>query len=357
MTTVLGQGTYGCVLSPAFKCNPQDPESNKINKVTKVFLDNKEIDEEKHIMSKLNLSKIDPHEHYSIYKFFNCKYNPSMMTEVKTKCEGFKDANIKPVALNYRKASSTLEQVMKAFHWTDVNTSILLHELKNIINGIELFNRNGRFHMDLTDRNMMQEKKFEIVKHNPFKMIDFGLSQVGKKFVEEVNYSEYYASWPIEVYELSENEIDLRVYIDEYFQNSKRSFSQLYDEGIWDEDLIRKRVEIQKGKGLEVLYYVDPWSFIVILGELYMKMPDILEAKSKLKELLTLLSSTPMTAKDVRYYYINYLRGLSYRPKIGTSKKKSKSKSKSKSVAMMGGGKRRRTRKKRIRCNLRSYSI
>lgn len=70
MTSVLGTGAAGCVISPAFLC---DSKTDKTNKVSKIFKKNSDTDAEREYQTTRILSRIDPYSEYFVYAISKCR--------------------------------------------------------------------------------------------------------------------------------------------------------------------------------------------------------------------------------------------------------------------------------------------
>lgn len=217
---VLGKGTYGCVVDPAFEC--KKTPSNK-NKVSKLMSDREQLSIDAEIKISKILKKADPDNYYTIYADDSCI--------IKSNEIDFIDDE-KKLCNDVRKGATVANLIMprggpqlgEILHNNKFTRKELLKILLHLLYGCRMLLDNHIAHFDLSDRNILMVKD----KNNKYRpvMIDFGLFTPTnyKDFKIIINTESKYI-WPIEVYarmSTHRNTITpaIRAEIDEYNKNT-----------------------------------------------------------------------------------------------------------------------------------------
>ena len=197
----IGEGTFGCVYDEAFPC--EIPDRRPANKsVSKVYKSRSEYVSERNTLNALKFVEIDPREEYALYKYHDCKIKRDYGERfIKPIC---KDPDLPPGksfnARNFTRGGESLEDILGTLpgqvtrrpdHDLDRYKKIIV-QLLNVANGIFLFNRFDRFHLDIKPGNL-------VVHDDVFKFIDFGLSKkLPDMGLKSGCFYTPYAYWPIE---------------------------------------------------------------------------------------------------------------------------------------------------------------
>ena len=183
---ILGTGGFGCIFSPALKCN--DTKKRSKNTVSKLML-TKYAEQEHTILLKLNntLKIIPNYENYFLINDFSickpCKLTKTDLTNFQ-KCKTLKKNNITKKNVN-----SSLEKLMilnMPYGGETIDTFILKNRnyeklvlmnnkmIELLISGICEMNKLNIYHNDIKDSNILIDyKKRDDVK---VRLIDWGLT-------------------------------------------------------------------------------------------------------------------------------------------------------------------------------------
>ena len=178
----LGQGTYGCVFFPAYKCEGKQtvPEG-----VGKVFSDVKEADVEAGMMSVI--AEIDKKGKYTNRLEKTCPVSPTEINR-NGKCNLFKKANAFK-QLVYKHRGEDLGKFMKK----PFSFENMVDKTLNISKGIQLLLKHDLVHLDLKPENILVTPDDKAI------LIDFGLSRKIKQ-IYSLKDSDYLLSYPYFVY-------------------------------------------------------------------------------------------------------------------------------------------------------------
>ena len=178
----LGQGTYGCVFFPAYKCEGKQtvPEG-----VGKVFADVKEADIEAGMMSVI--AEIDKKGKYTNKLEKTCPVSPTEINR-NGKCKLFKKADAFK-QLVYKHRGQDLESFMK----NPYSFESMVDKTLNIAKGIQLLLKHDLVHLDLKPENILVTPDDKAI------LIDFGLSRKLKQ-IYSLKDSDYLLSYPYFVY-------------------------------------------------------------------------------------------------------------------------------------------------------------
>ena len=189
---LVGQGTYGCVYSPAIPC--EDPREEYCPECASKLM--QEVDAEEQLAEYASLQGIDDDQSYLIKNPKMCKPNPHVLSKV-AKCRDW--AN--PTLLNYKNGGPDLEKILKTKPAKPATE--ILRNFANIIKGVAELNRAGVYHLDIKFQNIVTG----LNGNGPYRLIDFGLAT--KPRADKTTYQEFYQSiyyiWPLDMILISEN--------------------------------------------------------------------------------------------------------------------------------------------------------
>jgi len=221
---IVGQGTYGCVIKPALKC---DSDETKIkdkdykNKVSKIMLDRHAEDELKELEF---LSKLDGVDKYAISMPKIC--NPKLDSKFNKIVQKCKSPPTEYVHYYFRNKQSRLKQLLLENGGINMLDSAKIlfdtkkmdtNELKifytsflNLFDGLLFFNKNKVIHFDIKLINLVYNFETGLSKY-----IDFGLMKTHEKVIKEytnnnAGYAIRHFNWP------PENEFGLKSIFDDY---------------------------------------------------------------------------------------------------------------------------------------------
>ncbi len=209
---LIGQGAFGCVISPAIKCS--DCKSGEmcdiidLNKNVSKILSTIEADKEYQTYESFDLDKIiTDSDKYFIKPLIQCL--PSNMDDSKntnntnnninkTSIENKKQSHDeiqkclsrlgdKRSMIVYNNGGLSLEQLLKKIRKQEIenlNPTSIIKGLKNVLEGLLKLGDNKIVHFDIKSENIVVGNDFENL---DCKIIDFG---VAKNFRETFNYNE-----------------------------------------------------------------------------------------------------------------------------------------------------------------------
>jgi serine/threonine protein kinase len=177
---LIGQGAYGCVYKPAFKCSSS---MIKENLISKVMSNNDAMDE---IRSYKIIDKIDPDGifHIKLEKSCNLSKNNKKYIEYDDECDlELEKQNVyKNLQLTYggKELYDYYQDIKDAINGDiklqkkliDINILYkILIAYKNIVDGIVILRKHKYCHFDIKLDNIVYD-----IKNNSMKLIDFGVS-------------------------------------------------------------------------------------------------------------------------------------------------------------------------------------
>jgi serine/threonine protein kinase len=243
---LIGQGAYGCVISPAIKCsyckNGEICDGILLNKNVSKILSSDEANKEYQTYEGLKLDKIvTKSDKYFIKPLRKC--SPSDMTDNKTsnninktrienknqshdeieKC--LKKLGDERSMIIYNNGGISLEQLLQKFKTNEIsqlNPTSIIKGLKNVLEGLLILSDNDIVHLDIKSENIVVGNDLENL---DCKIIDFGVS---RKFVKPYNknvisslYSKHYFIHPPYAMflsgQLNFEDLDLFSYLITYF--------------------------------------------------------------------------------------------------------------------------------------------
>jgi len=191
--TIIGHGTYGCIYKPPIKCKTR--KVSYVNKIAKL-LTKKSAETEYNEYSIV--SKIDPKNKYHLGKPVLCEADAEDLKK-KTDahpCEKYEDeksnSEFRLLIMEYggielRKYIENPEQMTNSF-WK---------KARNLLEGAELFAKNGLTHRDIKVANILMNNK-----HNRIIYIDFGLSRSVEELTKDIlngtKKTSFHWSYPFE---------------------------------------------------------------------------------------------------------------------------------------------------------------
>lgn len=214
---VVGEGTFGCVISPSLECADQDTDYT--NKVSKVMY-KRDADDESREYTKVD--KADPKMKYHIGKPVQCIPTHRQMNVIND-CEKFKANEINEYdILIMEDGGDNLDTFVHRKGHTPQSIAQFWREARNVLEGLIMLKQHHLTHHDLKPQN--------IVYKTHLKLIDFG------KLVDQTNLkrdcmnsankrSRLHFNYPPELYYINRNKYmelvslsdeDKETYIDEY---------------------------------------------------------------------------------------------------------------------------------------------
>ena len=169
-------GAHGCVLK---YCCLQDECINGINKITKIFFNETDRNEEVETYKTINLNSIDKELQYFIGDAVSCDINIEKITDsnlikiaekMNTTTDELKENNTVFNGISYTDGGLSLIKYIQKL--TSIAEHIeLLKYLKNVFDGIQILHSNGIYHLDLKPDNIVIG---EINNITTCRLIDFG---------------------------------------------------------------------------------------------------------------------------------------------------------------------------------------
>ena len=232
---ILGQGSFGCVIKPALKCNTQKKDSVYKNKVSKVMYEKHAKEELKEMKFLTSLKGIDK---YAVSIPIHCK--PELndnFNKIVNKCtypsydviyyfrknkSKLSQLLLEDGGLNLDQAYGILFQSEKLNHY---EVECFYTSLLNLFDGLIFFNENKVVHFDIKLINLVYNFDTGIAK-----FIDFGLMQTHNKIKTEYStnkakYARNHFNWP------PENAGALKIRFEkEDFTKKYRDYFSNYDE-------------------------------------------------------------------------------------------------------------------------------
>ena len=209
---IVGQGSYGCVIKPALKCETRNKNITKKdynNKVSKIMFYSDAKDEFK----ELNyISKFDGINKYTVSLPKLCQ--PELNDNFDKIVKQCKDPPTKNVHYVFRKNKTLLSQLLLEDGGLDLNAAsaaifnnknikdvelkIFYTSLLNLFDGLIFFNKNKVIHFDIKLINLVYNLDTGISKY-----IDFGLMKTHEKVIREYkdntgSYAFSHFNWPPE---------------------------------------------------------------------------------------------------------------------------------------------------------------
>ena len=168
--TIIGHGTYGCIYKPPIKCTAKTRKINYANKIAKLLTKksaNTEYEE------YTIISKIDPTNKYHLGKPILCEADAAdlkMQTDAHP-CEKYKEekGNEEFRLLIMEYGGIELDAYMKKPSMFKLS---IWKKARNLIEGAQLFAKNGILHRDIKPSNILMNPKTQSIIY-----IDFGLSR------------------------------------------------------------------------------------------------------------------------------------------------------------------------------------
>lgn len=218
---VIGEGAYGCIIKPSLKC--KDKRISYKNKVSKIAV-SKETQSE---LDEYNfISDIDKQKKYHLGKPTRCKIKKTKKAlKAISKCSRLKEKYLKNKSL--KKEFSRFEQLIMEYGGISLTKYIkelqllpiskknrslvrkLWFKMKNLFDGILLFQKNDILHFDIKNQNIVYNLKKKVVK-----FIDFGHMSHISNIMKKGRESDYWlfdsAHWnyPLEIQYLNKKEYD-----------------------------------------------------------------------------------------------------------------------------------------------------
>ena len=168
----LAKGAVGCIVTPALQCTNFN-ETDDMNRVSKIFKDKGEYEEELASSMKLSekLKDVKRANEYFIYKATDCKLDAKQKErlnkeQIKSKCSDPAIAIADIYVLNYDYGGESIESILNTAPLADIINNVLLN-LHNLFEGLIKLNSNLIYHLDLSTDNVL-------LSHDKMKIIDFG---------------------------------------------------------------------------------------------------------------------------------------------------------------------------------------
>jgi serine/threonine protein kinase len=195
MNKVLGEGSYGCIHSPALTCKNQKTTYDK-NYVSKSLIKS-DGDIEKHHINFIK--KIDPKYEYHLKTDEECTLDANKQNKIAlSKCSIFENYNKNDVKLLIMENGGVnLEEYSKILKSRE-QAILFWIKIQKTIKAVKLYLENGIIHNDLKSQNILFNEKTQKIA-----IIDFGLMHSKKK---KENASKNYQLYKVrEAFNLLEN--------------------------------------------------------------------------------------------------------------------------------------------------------
>jgi serine/threonine protein kinase len=209
--TVIGEGSYGCVIKPTLKCkgNKKIDYENKISKVMSNYHANEELREyskidkidvnDKYYLGVPEICSFDEKKRENVKVIRNCKINADEFLE---KIENLSLLVMNDGGESLRSfADKVAESKQKSFLMKcQEYVERFWIESYVLLEGINLYLENGTVHHDVKPQNIVYDYK-----SNSLKFIDFGLMTVKNDIIEKSEKNDYdlaiyHWSYPLEMY-------------------------------------------------------------------------------------------------------------------------------------------------------------
>jgi serine/threonine protein kinase len=184
MSTIIGEGSYGCVLKPNIPCKNTPSNARRISKF---FTNSKEFKKERDIMKM-----IGDRELYVASCELPSKDLPEALKDCKILTSATNDAkHLRQIIYNYK--GDDLSKLVRSIRSENLYID-LFKGMKKVINTLEAINKKGYQHMDIKLGNLVFDGK-EVT------IIDYGLlTSKENVYTRELNYihSHVYDYYPPE---------------------------------------------------------------------------------------------------------------------------------------------------------------
>jgi serine/threonine protein kinase len=226
---VVGEGTFGCVISPSLECADQDTDYT--NKVSKVMYKN---DADNESREYATVDKADPQMKYHIGKPVQC-IPTYRQKDVINNCEKFKADEFNEYdILVMEDGGDNLDTFVRKKGHTPQSVANFWREARNILEGLIMLKQHHLTHHDLKPQNIVYKTRM--------KLIDFGKlvdqTNVKRESISSVyKRSKLHFNYPPELYYINRNKYmelaglsdeDKETYIDEYCQEIKDKCPYLF---------------------------------------------------------------------------------------------------------------------------------
>jgi serine/threonine protein kinase len=213
---VLGEGNYGCIVSPHYPCKKDKDKGSSNNKVSKLA----ELDRVFDPQIYYKLAKIPNYEKYFIFPHRSCEINTNMIrSDDKKGCKGVKMSKRNKTIHNsiMKKGDYDLGKIPK----TGANE--VANYLSKLLKGIKVLINNSIIHLDIKAGNI-------IIHENDAYLIDFddifNITDWNgfNRFLQGFGYMENTYVWPPEIYYLFDAYIeDIPNYLMRYHDSMTRT--------------------------------------------------------------------------------------------------------------------------------------
>jgi len=207
-STVVGEGTYGCVHNPPLNCKGKSNRPSG-NKVTKLMKDDEAVVELKEYDA---VKRVDPNNDYYLGTPESCTVdNNEYNKQSAIKCRKLKEADpqivnnlSKYTLLIMENGGDNLEQFSKKLSQGSNSQERVVQierfwlEAHRVLMGVKVFLDHGIIHHDLKPQNIVYNERT-----NRINFIDFGLIQEKKMMIKEAlkskyGFGKYHWSFPLE---------------------------------------------------------------------------------------------------------------------------------------------------------------
>ena len=236
---IIGQGSYGCVIKPALKCDSKDKSIVYHNKVSKIMMDSEAIKEQTEMEFFKGLK--DMHKYAVGYpeickpekkpifrRLANQCYAEGVREDIRyTKGKHISMLLLDDAGVDYKNVKN------KLFHTLSLeDKKIFFCSILNLINGLKYFKENELIHHDIKLDNLVYN-----VKTGESKYIDFGLVERKKDFIKQAkkNKNEMAISWhyfPPELSCVNKKEFMYKEKCEDYQEMSYTEFLERAADGV-----------------------------------------------------------------------------------------------------------------------------
>jgi serine/threonine protein kinase len=276
--TVLGKGSYGCVISPNLECDDFKVVNGDMY-VSKLSKPREYIKDDYDIVEALNIKNLPGYYNHLLVPVTKCRYD-----ETKIKSIIGTDKDVSECIINKSIDESSFDNIIQYkgditfYKYRDQNPTSLFTDMLPIymalFDTIKFLNNNGIMHRDLKNDNILIDTTNKRVK-----LIDFGFAApISEKLYSsygnyDVGYADYYIisrdqlergffSWPIEMaifrnwnkgtdppnYNLTN--LDYQI-IDNYYKEYEKVWYKPRFIGINDDEDIRLMFDVFMNEGID----------------------------------------------------------------------------------------------------------
>ena len=316
--TIVGQGSYGCVVKPSLKCenayNPFATKPNYDNKVSKIMSDRHAIEEQQEMKIFKSIKGIEkytvaypklckPKKNEQFKKLVEkCNSSPVRKKQAEQNLEGLSLLLLEDGGVDLHQF---VRRVFPALSISDKEAFLV--SIVDLIEGIEFFVKHNILHHDIKLANIVYN-----IQTGKAKYIDFGLMEKIDSFIKEAKNSEndMAVSWgyfPSELSCANREEYDTKTKCKKYKKIPYNKFIEKvatsFDGYSLSLALMELFLHIFKVSDYDQLFVIDAMSLIqpYVKKDLATRNTDFAELRKEYKKLLELhkiVSREPSPTKE-----------------------------------------------------------